>query len=135
MSHEIRTPMAAILGYADRMLEPDQQPSDRLDCVTTIRRNSEHLLTLINDILDLSKIERGNGDGKNCFHPCRIISDLASIMRVKAGEKQLKLEVKIDGPIPQQVKSDPTRLRQIMINLLVTPSSSPTSGGCGWRSN
>src|SRR5437899_2381474 len=47
MSHEIRTPMAAVLGYADRMLEPDQQPSDRLDCVNTIRRNAEHLLTLI----------------------------------------------------------------------------------------
>jgi len=119
MSHEIRTPMAAILGYADRMLEPDQQPSDRLDCVTTIRRNSEHLLTLINDILDLSKIEAGEMVTERIgFHPCRIISDLASIMRVKAGEKQLKLEVKIDGPIPQQVKSDPTRLRQIMINLL-----------------
>src|SRR6267143_4219774 len=49
--------------------------------------------------------------------PCRIICDLASIMRVKAGEKRLKLEVKIDGPIPQQIHSDPTRLRQILINL------------------
>src|SRR5204863_5979203 len=87
MSHEIRTPMAAILGYADRMLEPDQQPSDRLDCVNTIRRNAEHLLTLINDILDLSKIEAGEMlTEKLPCSPCRIICDLASIMPVKAGD-------------------------------------------------
>src|SRR5207237_3901885 len=78
----------------------------------------EHLLTLINDILDLSKIEAGEMiTEKIPCSPCRIICDLASIMRVKAGEKQLKLEVKIDGPIPQQIQSDPTRLRQILINL------------------
>jgi signal transduction histidine kinase/DNA-binding NarL/FixJ family response regulator len=119
MSHEIRTPMAAVLGYADRMLEPDQQPSDRLDCVNTIRRNAEHLLTLINDILDLSKIEAGEMLTENIpCSPCQIICDVTSIMRVKAGEKQLKLEMKIDGPIPQQIQSDPTRLRQILINLI-----------------
>jgi signal transduction histidine kinase/DNA-binding response OmpR family regulator len=119
MSHEIRTPMAAVLGYADRMLEPDQQPSDRLDCVNTIRRNAEHLLTVINDILDLSKIEAGEmvAEKINCS-PCRIICDLTSVMRVKAGEKHLKLEMKIDGSIPQQIQSDPTRLRQILINLI-----------------
>jgi signal transduction histidine kinase/CheY-like chemotaxis protein len=119
MSHEIRTPMAAILGYADRMLEPDQQPSDRLDCINTIRRNAEHLLTLINDILDLSKIEAGEMIlEKIPCPPSQVIADVASIMRVKAGEKKLKLEVKVDGSIPQRILSDPTRLRQILINLV-----------------
>src|SRR3989440_308516 len=119
MSHEIRTPMAAILGYADRMLEPDQQPSDRIDCINTVRRNSEHLLTLINDILDLSKIEAGEMVvEKIACKPCSVICDLASMMRVKAGQKQLRLDVKIDGPIPEQIQSDPTRLRQILINLI-----------------
>ncbi|HEV8377572.1 MAG TPA: ATP-binding protein [Tepidisphaeraceae bacterium] len=119
MSHEIRTPMGAILGYADRMLEPDQQPSDRLDCLNTIRRNGEHLLTLINDILDLSKIEAGEMVlEKIACSPARIISDVVSIMRVKAGEKGLKLEVKVDGAIPDRIFSDPTRLRQIIINLV-----------------
>ncbi len=119
MSHEIRTPMAAVLGYADRMLEPDQQPSDRLDCVNTIRRNAEHLLAVINDILDLSKIEAGEmvTETISCS-PCRIICDLTSVMRVKAGEKHLQLEMKIDGSIPRQIQSDPTRLRQILINLI-----------------
>src|SRR5882724_10398486 len=88
MSHEIRTPMGAILGYADRMLEPDQQPSDRLDCLNTIRRNGEHLLTVINDILDLSKIEAGEmATEKIVCSPCQLICDVTSIMRVKAGEK------------------------------------------------
>ena len=119
MSHEIRTPMGAILGYADRMLEPDQQPSDRLDCLNTIRRNGEHLLMLINDILDLSKIEAGEMVmEKIACSPARIISEVVSIMRVKSGEKGLKLEVRVDGPIPDRIFTDPTRLRQIIINLV-----------------
>ncbi len=119
MSHEIRTPMGAILGYADRMLEPDQQPSDRLDCINTIRRNGEHLLTLINDILDLSKIEAGEmAMEKIPCSPARIITEVVSILRVKSGEKGLKLEVRVDGPIPERIVTDPTRLRQIILNLV-----------------
>src|SRR5262249_52308333 len=59
MSHEIRTPMTAILGYADLLLRPNQSPSDREQCVQTICRNGRHLLAIINDILDVSKIEAG----------------------------------------------------------------------------
>ena len=119
MSHEIRTPLAAIIGYADRMLEPGLEPSDRLDCVNTIRRNGEHLLTLINDILDISKIEAGEmvTETIQCS-PCQIVCEVASIMRVKAGQKQLKLEIIIDGAIPQTIDSDPFRLRQVLINLI-----------------
>src|SRR5439155_19090246 len=59
MSHEIRTPMTAIVGYSDMLLEPQQSASDRLDCLQTIRRNARHLLDVINDVLDISKIEAG----------------------------------------------------------------------------
>ncbi len=119
MSHEIRTPMAAILGYADRMLEPHQQPSDRLDCINTIRRNGEHLLLLINDILDLAKIEAGEMTVEKIrCSPAAIIADVASIMRVKAVEKRLTFEASVAGAIPTEIEADPTRLKQILINLV-----------------
>jgi signal transduction histidine kinase/FixJ family two-component response regulator len=130
MSHEIRTPLAAIIGYADRMLEPGQAASDRLDCINTIRRNGEHLLTLINDILDISKIEAGEMETEKIqCSPCQIVSEVTSIMRVKAGQKQLKLELIIDGAIPQTIDSDPFRVRQILLNLL---GNAIKFTDCGW---
>ncbi|MEX0745918.1 MAG: CHASE3 domain-containing protein [Phycisphaeraceae bacterium] len=119
MSHEIRTPMTAIIGYADLLLDPRQNDSDRLNYLNTIRRNGEHLLTLINDILDLSKIEAGKAavERVTCS-PCRIISDVASLMRVRATEKNLLFEVVSQTPLPATIQTDPTRLRQVLINLI-----------------
>jgi signal transduction histidine kinase/DNA-binding response OmpR family regulator len=119
MSHEIRTPMAAILGYADVLLDPETSASDRLDHVQTIRRNSEHLLRIINDILDLSKIEAGKMEVETVpCSPARIVSEVASLMRVRAIEKHLDLQVGFDTLIPSTIRSDPTRLRQILLNLV-----------------
>ena len=119
MSHEIRTPMTAILGYADLLLEPDQGASDRLNYVQTIRRNSQHLLTVINDVLDISKIEAGKMtvERVTCC-PAQVVADVASLMRVKAAEKELGFEVTFNGLIPATVCTDPTRLRQILLNLV-----------------
>jgi signal transduction histidine kinase/DNA-binding NarL/FixJ family response regulator len=118
MSHEIRTPMSSILGYADLMLEPDQTPSSRLNHVNVIRRNGAHLLSVINDILDLSKIEAGELKVEQIeCSPCQLLSEVASTMRVRAAERKLQLVVKIEGLIPKTIRSDPTRLRQILINL------------------
>ncbi len=119
MSHEIRTPMNAIIGYADLLLDSRQSVEDRSEYAQTIRRNGEHLLTLINDILDLSKIDAGKLDVQpiECS-PCQLLSDVASLMRVRAGEKQLKLEIRNEGPVPASIRTDPARLRQILINLL-----------------
>jgi len=118
MSHEIRTPMTAILGYADLMLEHGQSGSDHLNSLNTIRRNGAHLLSVINDILDLSKIEAGEMRMERIpCSPCQIMADIASSMRVRAKEKNLTFEVKLDGTIPQTIQSDPTRLRQILTNL------------------
>ncbi|MEX2213749.1 MAG: PAS domain S-box protein [Phycisphaeraceae bacterium] len=119
MSHEIRTPMTAIVGYTDLMLDPEQSVSDRLNCVNVIRRNGDHLLSIINDILDISKIEAGEMQVERiACCPCQIVSEIASTMRVRALNKNLQFEVKVLGPIPQTIKSDPTRLRQILINLI-----------------
>ena len=118
ISHEIRTPMTAILGYADLMVDPSQGPSDRLECIHTIRRNGAHLLQLINDILDLSKIEAGKLEVEaiECS-PVEIVADVASLMRGRAMEKNLQFDVEYVGPIPRVIRTDPMRLRQILMNL------------------
>jgi two-component system, sensor histidine kinase len=119
MSHEIRTPMTAILGYADVMLEPDRTLSDRQDCLQVIRRNARHLLELINDILDISKIEAEKMvlDRITCDLP-QLVSEVSSLLRPRAVEKGLELHVQFDGLIPRHIQTDPLRLKQVLINLL-----------------
>lgn len=120
MSHEIRTPMTAILGYADLLMEEEGNPKvDRLKTAQTIKRNGEHLLSIINDILDLSKIEAGKLqiEKSPCAIPA-IVEDVVSLMRVRATEKTLKLEVRYETPIPEQISSDELRVRQILTNLV-----------------
>ncbi len=119
MSHEIRTPMTAILGYADLMLDPAQSADDRAACVQTVRRNGEHLLLLINDILDLSKIEAGMMRVEAiAVDPVQIVEEVASLMRVRALAKGLELRVAARYPLPASMHSDPIRIRQIVVNLV-----------------
>ncbi|MBC7783473.1 MAG: response regulator [Burkholderiales bacterium] len=119
MSHEIRTPMSAILGFADLLLEPHASQEQRNSHIQTIRRNGEHLLTIINDILDLSKIEAGRMEveSRPCA-PCQVVEDVASLMRVRAIARKLDLKVEYQFPLPAQISSDAVRLRQILINLV-----------------
>jgi signal transduction histidine kinase/HPt (histidine-containing phosphotransfer) domain-containing protein len=119
MSHEIRTPMTAIIGHADLLLDPDSSQSDRLNSVNAIRRSGQHLLTVINDILDLSKIEAGKMTVERVeCDPCRVVGEVASLMRPRAQEKGLGFHVSFNTPLPHTIRSDPTRLRQILINLV-----------------
>jgi len=119
MSHEIRTPMTAIIGYADSMLEPDQTVSDRQDALQTIRRNGQHLLELINDILDISKIEadRMTVERVEANLPS-LLADLISLMRPRAVAKGLGFRLEVMGAVPQSIHTDPLRLRQVLINIL-----------------
>jgi signal transduction histidine kinase/DNA-binding response OmpR family regulator len=119
MSHEIRTPMTAIVGYADLLLDPRQTQSDKLDNLQTIRRNARHLLELINDILDLSKIEAGKMKVEriDCELP-QLIGDVVSLMRPRAMEKGLDFKLNFATPIPKKMKTDPLRLRQVLVNLI-----------------
>ena len=117
MSHEIRTPMTAILGFSEILME-SMKEQEQLDVVTIIKQNGEHLLGIINDILDLSKIDAGKLEVEHIqCSPCQILSEVVSLMRVRANAKNLPLEIEYDGPIPQSIQSDPTQLRQILINL------------------
>jgi len=119
MSHEIRTPMTAILGYIDLLTEQDISPTDRYEYVETIRRNGEGLLRIIDDILDISKIEAGRMTVERiACSPLSIVAEVASLMRPRAIAKNLSLEVEFGGAIPESIQSDPTRLRQILTNLV-----------------
>jgi two-component system, sensor histidine kinase len=119
MSHEIRTPMTAIVGYADNMLDPDQTLSDRQDALQTIRRNAQHLLELINDILDISKIEADKMTVERvaCDLPA-LLSDLLSLMRPRAIAKGVDFHLQVEGAVPKTVSTDPLRLRQVLMNIL-----------------
>lgn len=119
MSHEIRTPMTAILGYAENMLDSELSASDRVDAVHIIRRNGEQLLEIINDILDISKVEAGKMEIEprpTC--PNQVVADVAVALRVRAKAQGISLDVKFDGPIPETIQTDETRLRQILVNLV-----------------
>jgi signal transduction histidine kinase/CheY-like chemotaxis protein len=119
MSHEIRTPMTAVIGYADLLLDPSLGPSDRVNHLQTIRRNGEHLMAVINDILDVSKIEAGKMSVETIpTSPSQVIVDVASLMRVRATSKNLGFEIKYLGAIPETILSDPTRLKQIVMNFV-----------------
>ncbi len=119
MSHEIRTPLTAIMGYSDVLcgsLPPDG--GDR-QSAATIKRNCEYLLAIINDILDLSKIEAGWLDLEQiaCL-PGRLFAELESLMSVVAQSQGLLLHVECDGLLPNMIVTDPVRLRQILVNII-----------------
>ncbi|HTO07366.1 MAG TPA: ATP-binding protein [Myxococcota bacterium] len=117
MSHEIRTPMTAILGFAEELEHRGVAP-EQADDLRTIRRNGEHLLVVINDILDLSRVEAGHLDlelGRTW--PDRVLREVAALMEPRARESGLELRVEIDPASAQPIRSDATRLRQILTNL------------------
>ncbi|MCC6671106.1 MAG: response regulator [Planctomycetes bacterium] len=122
MSHEIRTPLTAVLGFAELLRDDPQVGSDaqrRGEAVATIHRNGEHLLALINDILDLSKIEAGRfAAERTWFDPLDLLEEVRSSMSVRAAGKGLRLVVEPEFPLPARIESDPTRLRQILVNLV-----------------
>jgi signal transduction histidine kinase/CheY-like chemotaxis protein len=120
MSHEIRTPLTAILGYTDLLTDgQDSSPEEGVaENVATIKRAGEHLLAVVNDILDISKIEAGKFklDDVQCDLPA-LLSDVESLLRPKAESKDLSLIVRLVTPVPRLVRTDPTRIRQILLNL------------------
>jgi len=117
MSHEIRTPMTAILGFNDILLENLVKP-ENIDAAETIKRNGNYLINLINDILDLSKVEAGKFDVE-CIEcsPLSLVNEVISLLKVKANAKNILISSRFEGAIPKTIMSDPTRIRQILINI------------------
>jgi signal transduction histidine kinase len=118
MSHEIRTPLNGVLGMAELLLPDDLAPAVRRDYARTILDSGNTLLTLINDILDLSKVEAGRMELSHVrFAPGRLVKEIAALFAEMAGRKGLSLEARWSGPA-QEYLGDPTRLRQMLANLV-----------------
>ena len=130
MSHEIRTPMTAILGYLDLLEDEGVTEEQRKEYLSTVRTNGQHLLTLINDILDLSKVEAGRIEVE------RLPVDLPALVREvqrsfepRASQKRLEFGFTVEGRIPTFIHTDPVRLRQILVNLIGNALKFTETGG------
>jgi PAS domain S-box-containing protein len=130
MSHEIRTPLTSIIGFTDLLSAPACTPDERAEFIQTIRRNGQHLLRVLNDLLDLSKIEAGKMTVE-CVacSPANIIAEIDSIMRVQAIDKNISFAIEYGGRIPHAICTDPTRLRQILLNLVSNAVKFTETGG------
>ncbi|MES9941885.1 MAG: response regulator [Candidatus Thiodiazotropha sp. 6PLUC2] len=119
MSHELRTPLNAILGFSSLMQKDPQLAESQIHYLDIINRSSEHLLHLINDILDVAKIEAGEAKPDNLpFDLESMVRDITDLMHIRAQEKQLKLHIDQSSEFPHYIVGDEARLRQILINLL-----------------
>ena len=129
MNHEIRSPMTAILGYSDILLLHLKDPDD-VECVKTIQESGNYLLEIINDILDLSKIEAGTlrvNKERVALYP--LLREIQSLMGGRAREKGLSFIFRHDAFLPERIESNRTRLRQILINLLSNAIKFTEHGG------
>jgi two-component system, sensor histidine kinase len=121
MSHEIRTPLTGILGFTDVLLAggDDGDIAKRNEYLTTIQASGKHLLTVINDILDLSKIESGRVEFEHeACKPDELVEEVLRVLQVKADEKQLSLTARWESQVPRMIYTDAPRVRQALINLI-----------------
>ncbi|MDJ1182977.1 ATP-binding protein [Roseofilum casamattae] len=134
MSHELRSPLNAILGFAQIMTRSQTLSKDHQEYVSIINRSGEHLLTLINNVLDLSKIEAGRItlNPKN-FDLHRLAIDIEDMLHLKAEAKNLQLSFEQIGEVPQYIRTDEVKLRQVLINLINNGIKFTDAGGISVR--
>ncbi len=119
VSHEIRTPLGVILGFADLALDCKDLPKEARGYIQAIRRNGRQLAELLGEVLDMSKIEASRMEIENIrFALGPFLREIIASMGVSAREKGLLLKVERHGPLPKYIKTDPTKLRQVLVNLL-----------------
>src|SRR3954447_22319405 len=134
MSHEIRTPMNAILGFSQLMLRDQDLTPRQCQYLGTINRSGEHLLALINDILEMSKIEAGRTTlNPSTFDLPALLQDLEMMFRVRTDEKKLSFTVEEIGDVPRYIVTDINKLRQVFINVIGNAVKFTEQGGVGLR--
>ncbi|WP_091812571.1 response regulator [Marinobacter mobilis] len=118
MSHEIRTPLAAIIGYGETLLDPDLSEQEKRNSAETVVRSGHHLLELVNDILDHSKIDANKlAVDVVTVNLAELLDELRAFFEPRAQEKGLEFNITCEYPLPETIHTDPTRFRQIIINL------------------
>lgn len=134
MSHEIRTPMNAISGFSEILLKMDDLPENAKNYISDIRDSSKNLLAIINDILDLSKIEAGKMElVSDAYYIKLVLQDLYSINKQAIEGKDLKFNVEIDPNIPSKLLGDRIRIRSILVNLLNNAAKYTYEGSVGFK--
>ncbi|MFL0798279.1 MAG: response regulator [Cellvibrionaceae bacterium] len=119
MSHEMRTPLTAIIGFSEHAISHDNSPAERKNAMHTVIRNANHLLNLINDVLDITKIEAGKLDVEQTeIFTNEVLHDVDTLIAEQALNKQIQFIRDYQFPLPEKIISDGTRLKQILINLL-----------------
>ena len=130
MSHELRTPLSAIVGYTDLSLDPLTQTEERVDHLQIIRRNGKHLERLVDQLLDLAKVEADELTiDRRPTELTSVLTTVATAMQVRATDKGLSLDVRLDDEVPRIVQTDPLRLTQILLNLVGNAIKFSDSGG------
>ncbi|MGK0185633.1 MAG: two-component system sensor histidine kinase/response regulator [Verrucomicrobiales bacterium] len=119
MTHELRTPLNAILGFCQVLCADTTTSESQRETLNIINRSGEHLLDIINDVLEMSKIEAGKTDlRRDRYELRRLIDSVHEMLQMKADEKALDLRVKVNGPIPPEAFGDRSKIRQILVNLM-----------------
>ena len=130
MSHEFRTPLTAILGYSEVAMPPDADPALKQNSLETINRSGKHLLQLINDILDLSKIEAQKLEVESLdVNVIEILHDIHDYFSILAEKKRISFNISYQFPLPETITSDPTRLKQTLINICGNAVKFTEAGG------
>ncbi len=134
MSHELRTPMNGILGYAQLLRRDQTLGAEQMESVAAIEHSGEHLLALINEVLDLAKIEAGRLE----IEMSRVTLDsflreVVDLARIRATQANLSFSYEVRGPLPEQIETDVRKLRQVLINLLGNAVKFTDSGGVRFR--
>lgn len=119
MSHEIRTPLGIILGFSELLIDPQTSFDEKAKAISTIRRNGDQLSKIIDEILDLSKVEAGKMDvEKSEVAVPDLLRGIRDFMALPANEKGLDLQFRVEGLIPARIFSNATRIQQILVNLI-----------------